>query len=93
MRRAAPRTSASGTPERAQESAGVLLHHVGRINRTLRQMTDFARRRTEEITAVEVGVAVEDAMRMIRHDPRARRVQFRTDIPSALHRAAGRAAA
>jgi two-component system NtrC family sensor kinase len=61
-----------------------LRHHVERIGRTLREMTDFARRRGDESTAITVGNAVEDALRMVRHDPRARRIVFTTDIPPDL---------
>lgn len=71
---------------RVHESAAVLREHVARINRTLREMTEFARRRTEEMTDVPVHVAVEDALRMIRHDPRARSVRFETVIPAGLPR-------
>jgi PAS domain S-box-containing protein len=69
---------------RMRESVAVLREHVARIHRTLREMTDFARRRGEEATLVTVGVAVNDALRMVRHDPRARKVRITTRIEPEL---------
>ena len=61
-------------------SVGVLRRQVSRIDRTLREMSEFARRRGDQATAVVVHVAVEDALRMVRHDPRARKVTFDVDV-------------
>jgi signal transduction histidine kinase len=69
---------------RLRESISVLREHVARINRALREMTAFARRRGEEATHVAVDVAVSDALRMVRHDPRARRIRIETGIEEAL---------
>jgi signal transduction histidine kinase len=69
---------------RVRESIGVLRRQVSRIDRTLREMTDFARRRGDEVTLVSVPVAVDDALRMVRHDPRARRVSITVEIPKEL---------
>lgn len=69
---------------RAHASAAVLRDHVSRISRTLREMTDFARRRGEDTTDVRTALAVEDALRLVRHDPRARRVRFIVDVPAGL---------
>ena len=57
---------------------------MARIDRILREMTDFARRRSAESTDVPVAIAVDDALRMIRHDPRARAVQFKVDASATL---------
>lgn len=65
-------------------SAGVLREQIARIDRTLREMTDFARRRSAESRDMPVALAVDDALRMIRHDPRARAVRFRVDVPATL---------
>lgn len=65
---------------RVRESVAVLRGQVRRIDRTLREMTDFARRRSEEASAVPLDVAVDDALRLVRHDPRARRVKFVVEV-------------
>jgi len=47
---------------------------VGRLRRTLRELVDFARRRRDEASLVAVQAVVRDALRLLRHDPRMRRV-------------------
>jgi signal transduction histidine kinase len=61
-------------------SVGVLRGQVSRIDRTLREMRDFARRRGDDPAGVRVEVAVEDALRMVRHHPQARRVRIDVDV-------------
>jgi PAS domain S-box-containing protein len=65
---------------RVRESVAVLREHVLRVQRTLREMSDFARRRGDAATTVSVDTAVKDALRMVRHDPRARRIRLETQI-------------
>lgn len=67
-----------------RESLGVLRTHVDRIGRTLREMVDFARRRGDEIGDVSVSTAVEDALRLVRHDKRMRDVTLVTELPREL---------
>ncbi|MBI3186207.1 MAG: PAS domain-containing protein [Myxococcales bacterium] len=67
-----------------RESLPVLRRQVARINRTLREMTEFARRRGDERSTLSVGEAVEDALRMVRHDPRARRISIETQLAPEL---------
>lgn len=67
-----------------RESLGVLRTHVDRIGRTLREMVDFARRRGEELGDVSVSTAVDDALRLVRHDKRMRNVMLATDVPNDL---------
>jgi len=57
-------------------SVALVRREIARIARTLREMTDFARRRGEEVGDVDVAVAIGDALRMVRHHPRARRVRI-----------------
>jgi signal transduction histidine kinase len=71
---------------RVRDSIGVLRGQVARIDRILREMTDFARRRGDEVTEVAVHVAVADALRMVRHDPRARAIAIEADVPEDLPR-------
>jgi signal transduction histidine kinase len=65
-------------------SLAELRRQVSRIDRTLREMTAFARRRGEEVVSLPLSVAVDDAMRMARHDPRGRKVRFEVDVPRDL---------
>jgi signal transduction histidine kinase len=67
-----------------KESLGVLRTHVDRISRTLREMVDFARRRGEETSDVSVTNAVDDCLRLVRHDQRMRNVTLVTDVPHDL---------
>jgi signal transduction histidine kinase len=53
---------------------------VARLRRTLREMVDFARRRRDEATLVSVQAVVGDALRLLRHDPRMRRVRTREEF-------------
>jgi len=69
---------------RFRESVGVLRRHVARVNRTLREMVDFARRRREEVTDVSLASAIADSARLVCHDPRWKRVQLAVDLPADL---------
>jgi two-component system sensor histidine kinase HydH len=71
---------------RARQSAAVLLAQISRIGRTLREMTDFARRRAEELSDAAIEISVDDALRMVRHDPRARAIAFKTELAPHLPR-------
>jgi signal transduction histidine kinase len=61
---------------RVQSSLAVLQRHIDRINRTLREMTEFARRRRDEVSDVSVEAAIHDSVQLIRHDPRWKQVQL-----------------
>lgn len=69
---------------RVRASVSELRGQVARIARTLRDMTEFARRRSDESGAARIEVAVEDALRMVRHDPRARRIRFTSEVEGGL---------
>lgn len=73
-------------PACVRASLGELRRQVSRIGRALREMTEFARRRADQATSVPLHVAVEDAVRLVRHDPRARKVHLDVrvtpDLPS-----------
>jgi signal transduction histidine kinase len=67
----------------AKEDAPVVAtvrQEVGRLRRILREMVDFARRRRDEATLVSVQSVVGDALRLVRHDPRLRRVRTREEF-------------
>lgn len=65
-------------------SVAELRRQVSWIDRTLREMADFARRRGDAVTTLSLRVVVKDALRMVRHDPRARKVQIEVDVPREL---------
>ena len=53
---------------------------VGRLGRILRELVDFARRRRDEARLVSVQSVTDDALRLLRHDPRTRNVTVTTDF-------------
>jgi len=50
---------------------------LARLARTLRELVDFSRRRRDDLRLVSVGAIVEDVLRILRHDPRMRRVEVK----------------
>ncbi len=60
------------------EAIGSVRQEVSRLRRILREMVDFARRRRDEATLVSAQGVVEDALRLVRHDPRMRAVRVET---------------
>ncbi len=70
--------------EQVRTSVAEVRRQVSRIERILREMTDFARRRGDETASLPVRLAVDDALRMVRHDPRARKVHFEVHVPADL---------
>lgn len=59
-------------PEDASDSLTTIRSEVARLGRTLREMVDFARRRRTEECLVDVESVAQDAVRLLRHDPRTR---------------------
>ena len=70
--------------ERVHASIAELRRQVSRIDRALREMTDFARRRGDEVASLPLHVAIDDAVRMVRHDPRARKIHVSVDVSREL---------
>lgn len=64
----------------AAEVVTTVRGELGRLRRLLRELVDFARRRGTDATLVVVRAAVEDALRVARHDPRMRGVTLETDF-------------
>ena len=67
------------------ESASVMTtvrQEVARLRRILRELIDFARRRRDEACLVSVRSVTEDALRLLRHDPRMRGVEASTAFDS-----------
>jgi C4-dicarboxylate-specific signal transduction histidine kinase len=61
-------------PRRQDETLTVVSNEVARIARMLRELVDFARRRRDTVTLVSANQVVEDVIRLLSHDPRARTV-------------------
>jgi len=70
--------------DRIRDSLLTLDTHVSRIARTMRDITDFSRRRHEQPSSVDVRQATNDALRMVKYEPRARGVAIRTDFSEGL---------
>jgi signal transduction histidine kinase len=54
------------------------------MSRTLREMVDFSRRRRDEVADVSVLAAVADSARLVRYDPRWKKVHLVIDVPADL---------
>ncbi len=67
-----------------REPLKVLKTHVDRIGRSLHEMVDFARRRTQTQQNAIVKEAVQDALRLLRHRQGSRQVTFSTELESNL---------
>ncbi len=72
--------------DRIQNSLDVLDRQVRRLADTIREITGFARKRTRVSQEVALHEVVQDTLRLLRHDPRARNVRFRVDLPPDLPR-------
>jgi C4-dicarboxylate-specific signal transduction histidine kinase len=67
-----------------RSSFEVVRAHVRRMSGMLGEMVGFARRRGDEATDVSIAFAVADSSRLVRHDPRLRRVTMQLDVPEGL---------
>ncbi len=65
--------------EENAEVVATVRQEVTRLRRLLREMVDFARRRRDEASLVSVQSAVEDTLRLLRHDSRLRNVRVETE--------------
>ena len=63
-------------PEDARASLPVLRDQVRRMSLLLRELVDFGRQPREEPETLSAAEVVEQALRLIRHDPRARGVEI-----------------
>jgi signal transduction histidine kinase len=75
-------------PGRTEETLGVVSREVQRITGLLRELVSFARSQDEEVALVAMDKVVDDVVRLVRHDPRARKVEV--DVvrnPAAIVRA------
>jgi len=63
-------------PGRVEQTLDVVGHEVDRIGRLLRELVSFGRRRDDEPALVSLDQVARDVVRLIRHDPRAHRVEI-----------------
>lgn len=72
------------TPDRVDNTLGVVEREVERISRLLRDLVDFSRRKRGTITLVSLEHVVDDIVRLLSHDQRARNIEFRRKIAPAV---------
>lgn len=61
---------------RAATSVPIVRKEVGRMSRMLRELVDFARRKRDEVRLASPNQIIDDVIRLIEHDPRARNVEI-----------------
>lgn len=67
-----------------EETLDVVDNQVRRTERLLREMSDFARRRTSSKAELNVNRVVEDTVRLLIHDPRSQDAELATDLSPGL---------
>ncbi len=67
--------------ERTHRSLQTLERHIERMARAVRDILGFAQKRSDRSGRASVQSAIDDAMRLLRHDPRAKSVRFEIDVP------------
>ena len=67
-------------PADDREAISLVRHEVRRLHRILRELVDFARKRRDEPSLVSVVDVVEDALRLLRHDPRMAAIRVVRDF-------------
>ncbi len=70
--------------ERMRESLQTLERHIERMVHSVHDILGFARKRSDHSKRGSPHSAVEDAMRLLRHDSRAKSVRFEVDVPQDL---------
>lgn len=73
-----------GRPEELDDFLGRVAAEVQRIDRTVRDLLDFARPARPSLAPVELGAAVDQALRLARLQTRFREVDVATDVPADL---------
>ncbi|MBK7535713.1 MAG: PAS domain-containing protein [Myxococcales bacterium] len=67
---------AQSDPQKAAISVPIVRKEVGRMSRLLRELVDFARRKRDEVRLASPNQAIEDVVKLMEHDPRARNVEL-----------------
>jgi two-component system NtrC family sensor kinase len=75
-------------PGRTEETLAVVSREVERISRLLRELVSFARNQDEEVALVAMDKVIDDVVRLVCYDPRARKVAVEVEHdPAAVVRA------
>ncbi len=75
---------AEGDPARATTSLPIVRKEVGRMSRMLRELVDFSRRKRDEVRLASANTVVEDVVRLVEHDSRARNVAISRELAEGL---------
>lgn len=67
---------AEADSSRALRSVPIVRKEVGRMSRMLRELVDFARRKRDEVRLVSPDQVIDDVLRLLEHDPRARNAEI-----------------
>ena len=65
---------AQSDPDRAAQTLAIVRKQVGRMDRMLRRLVNFSRRRRDEVMLASANQVVDDVAQLMEHDPRAREV-------------------
>ncbi|MBW2694219.1 MAG: two-component sensor histidine kinase, partial [Deltaproteobacteria bacterium] len=65
---------AQSDPDRAAQTLAIVRKQVGRMDRMLRRLVNFSRRRRDEVMLASANQVVDDVAQLMEHDPRARGV-------------------
>jgi signal transduction histidine kinase len=61
-------------PGRAGQTLAIVRKQVGRMDRMLRRLVNFTRRKRDEVTLTSVNQIVDDVAQLLEHDPRAPKI-------------------
>lgn len=75
---------AEGDPERVANSVNIVRREVSRMSRMLRELVDFSRRKRDEVRLASANTVVEDVVRLVEHDSRARNVAISRELAEGL---------
>jgi C4-dicarboxylate-specific signal transduction histidine kinase len=71
-------------PTRVDQTLEVVRKQVKRIDRMLRELVGFSRRKRDKVILVSVNQVVDDVVRLLEHDPRARSIRILCDLTDNL---------
>jgi len=71
-------------PTRVDQTLEVVRKQVKRIDRMLRELVGFSRRKRDKVILVSVNQVVDDVVRLLEHHPRARSIRILCDLTDNL---------
>jgi C4-dicarboxylate-specific signal transduction histidine kinase len=75
---------AEDDPIRASQTLAVVRKQVGRMDRMLRRLVNFTRRKRDEVMLTSANQVVDDVAQLLEHDPRARTISIDCKLPENL---------